>query len=292
MEVERINEFVELADDGNYHRTADKLFISQSALSKHIKSLEEDLGVPLLERNVTGVQLTDFGRIFYPYAKQISHLYTNFNREIEQKLQSLTGVVNIGTEYQINGLIRAFKRENPDFMVNLFPENSSQRLRADLRQGEFEIAFMYANSEFDEEFNHMSAFADELVLVTLSSDPLAKKGEPVSLAELKNRHFLLPTENTMLFFLIEKAFHAAGIKPVTVCTGLSASLAMDMAAEKIGVALLPRREAAYHLTGELSLVPLNPPQEMKIDLCFRKRASFSPGAIYFLNFLQTYRQSV
>lgn len=291
MILEHMIEFVVLAEDGNFHRAADKLFISQSALSKHIKGLEQDLGIPLLERNSSGVLLNDFGKIFYPYAKQIAQLNTKYNQDVKQKLHSLTGIINIGTEYEISGLIRAFKRENPDFVVNLFSAPSFRRMRLGLRQGEFEIAFMLSNNEFGNEFNSLPAFTDEVVLAISSRDTLAQLGESVNLAELRKRHFILPAEDTMFAHQIDYAFHAAGITPVAVCSGVSTSLTMDMVAEEIGVALLPRREAEYHCNDNVTLLSLNPVQEMKIDLFFRKHAEFSPGAAFFISFLQKYNQT-
>lgn len=64
MEIDYIREFVTLADVGNYMEAADILFISQSTLSRHIKSIEEDLGAPLFDRTTRKVVINDFGKIF------------------------------------------------------------------------------------------------------------------------------------------------------------------------------------------------------------------------------------
>lgn len=60
MEIDYIREFVTLADVGNYMEAADILFISQSTLSRHIKSIEEDLGAPLFDRTTRKVVINEF----------------------------------------------------------------------------------------------------------------------------------------------------------------------------------------------------------------------------------------
>lgn len=66
MEIEYICEFVVLAETCNYMEAADRLFVSQSALSRHIKALEEDLQVQLFDRSTRKVSLSPFGSLFLP----------------------------------------------------------------------------------------------------------------------------------------------------------------------------------------------------------------------------------
>ena len=64
MELSYIREFVVLAETGNYLEAADTLFIAQSSLSRHIKSIEMDLGAPLFDRTTRKVSLNGFGQAF------------------------------------------------------------------------------------------------------------------------------------------------------------------------------------------------------------------------------------
>ena len=68
MDVERCKEFVVLAQTRNFLEASNQLFISQSSLSKHIKSLEKELGVTLLDRSTRKVELSSIGRVFLPFA--------------------------------------------------------------------------------------------------------------------------------------------------------------------------------------------------------------------------------
>ena len=84
MELSYIREFVVLAETGNYLEAADALFIAQSSLSRHIKSIELDLGSPLFDRTTRKVVLNGFGQAFLPYAKKMVEI----QEEYENVLQS------------------------------------------------------------------------------------------------------------------------------------------------------------------------------------------------------------
>ena len=64
MELNHLKEFVVLAKIENYMEAAENLFISQSTLSKHIKSLETELGINLFDRTTRQVKLNEAGRVF------------------------------------------------------------------------------------------------------------------------------------------------------------------------------------------------------------------------------------
>ena len=63
MEISYFKDFVILAENQNYWSAAERLFIGQSSLSKHIKTLEKSLGAPLFERTSRKVELTEFGKL-------------------------------------------------------------------------------------------------------------------------------------------------------------------------------------------------------------------------------------
>ena len=68
MEISYFNEFVILAETRNYWAASERLYIGQSSLSKHIKTLESQLGAPLFDRTSRKVELTEFGAKMLPYA--------------------------------------------------------------------------------------------------------------------------------------------------------------------------------------------------------------------------------
>lgn len=71
MKIQSMREFITLSELKNFNYASEKLFLSQPTLSRHIKELEEELGVTLFNRSTRRVELTEYGQYFLPFAKRI-----------------------------------------------------------------------------------------------------------------------------------------------------------------------------------------------------------------------------
>ena len=87
MELNYLREFVALAQTCHYQETADRLFISQPSLSKHIKTMEAELGAELFKRTSRRVELSEFGRAFLPYAQRIAAVQEEYTGTLLRELQ-------------------------------------------------------------------------------------------------------------------------------------------------------------------------------------------------------------
>ena len=74
MEISYFKDFVILAETKNFWAASERLYIGQSSLSKHIKTLERELGAPLFTRTSRKVELTEFGELMLPYAQSLSRM--------------------------------------------------------------------------------------------------------------------------------------------------------------------------------------------------------------------------
>ena len=84
MELNYIREFVFLANINNFQEAADALYISQSTLSRHIQSLENELQNKLFDRTTRSVQLSEFGKFFLPYAQELVCVGQDFYNDFFQ----------------------------------------------------------------------------------------------------------------------------------------------------------------------------------------------------------------
>ena len=82
MTIAQIKYFLAILEYSNFSNAAEEMYISQSSLSKQIKSLENELGITLFARSNNKVSLSPGGKLFYKYAKIISENYENLRREI------------------------------------------------------------------------------------------------------------------------------------------------------------------------------------------------------------------
>lgn len=98
MQIEHIREFQFLAECLSFSTTAKRLFITQSALSRHISGIEEELGAKLLTRGIHGTEtkLTPIGETFYRDSRRLLQTYDNTVAEIEQLKQGTDRILRIG----------------------------------------------------------------------------------------------------------------------------------------------------------------------------------------------------
>lgn len=96
MDFHHLKYFVEVADKKSFSKAARTLHISQSAISRTIKALEEELGVVLFMRNAKAVELTDAGTIFLSHAKRVVFMFEHLKTDFENEFKLEQGTVLIG----------------------------------------------------------------------------------------------------------------------------------------------------------------------------------------------------
>ena len=99
MEISYLKEFVVLAQTGNFMEAADILYSSQSTLSKHIKSIESELGISLFDRTTRKVKISKYGSLFLPYARKIVEIQEKYAVNLKLNLETKSEVLNLGSIY-------------------------------------------------------------------------------------------------------------------------------------------------------------------------------------------------
>ena len=142
MDIEYIRQFALLAKDCHFQSAADKLFINQSTLSKHIAVLEKELGQKLFHRTTRQVELTDFGRDFLPYAEKIIGVMNDCETNILAKYKKTGPSLHVGVSpfVSVSRLMEgkmACLETAPEIETMIFTETSSEQLRSGLKSGRF-----------------------------------------------------------------------------------------------------------------------------------------------------------
>ena len=143
MELKYMKEFIVLTEIGNYTAAADELFISQSSLTKHIQSLEGELGVPLFDRSTRKVVLSSYGRALLPYAirlvevcDEVNETLTRMNKYTDTSLR--LGLLPSFAAYGIIEAVTQLKKEHPILSVTM-QEGGLQELKKMLQDGSCKI---------------------------------------------------------------------------------------------------------------------------------------------------------
>lgn len=96
MNIKQLEYFVDLSQTLNFTKTAQNFYISQTAITKQIQCLEDDLGIPLFHRTKKCVSLTSEGRSYLPYAKKILEDIALSYQIIEEYQKGNQGSIFIG----------------------------------------------------------------------------------------------------------------------------------------------------------------------------------------------------
>ena len=146
MNWQYLRYFEVVAREEHFTRAADKLHITQSALSKSIDNLENEIGVPLFESHGRNIRLTKYGQIFYEHVSSAT-------AEVEQGIAQLHDMAGVrGGEvtfasifsmgaFQIPRLIKGFQAQHPDIKLRLYQKSTSDILR-DVLEGTADLGFV------------------------------------------------------------------------------------------------------------------------------------------------------
>lgn len=286
MDLTYLKEFVTLADIGNYLEAADQLYISQSALSRHIKAMEDELGIRLFDRSTRKISLTKFGELFYPYALNITNLHNQYQAALFDYKRSISGTLSIGSipaiaQYRIIDLLMHFQKNYPDFSLNLIEEDSLQLIDR-IKKNDLELAFIRTNVRNYPDFVQIPYAEDPLIAVLPAAHPLAAR-KSLRLPELADETLLLLSSNTFMYQLCVSECCKAGFEPKVGYTGNRSENILAMAEKGAGIALLTRNPIQPLKSRHLSIVRIEPEIVTRISLIYRKDKKLSLPAEQFIH---------
>lgn len=261
MDIRTLRYFVEVVQLNGFSRAADALFITQPAISRSIKKLEDELGVTLLVREVDGVRLTDDGAILFEHAKQILAQFNNMNKALQDKSGPLTGILNVGLPPVIAStyfadIIMAFSSRHPQVELKIFELGTKQMADA-MREGRVETAAVVL--PFNEDTFELTPFSEESLMLLMSpSHPLAIKKE-VHFNELINEPFIFFSEDFRINDLIYSACGIYNTVPIIAGRSNHLDLIIAMVKAGVGVTLLPNSMCNKNPIDDLVVVPVVEP---------------------------------
>lgn len=245
MELRQIKYFLEIVRCASFGQAAERLHVTQPALSKSIRNLEQSLGVMLLERHPVGVVPTEYGKVFLEFAALITGEVDRALEEIAQLKGTGRGIVRVGAgatmmQYLIPQAVRAFVA-NDDSAVVTFRQGLRDELIASLRRNEVDIVIgSIGGMSHDEDFRQEVVLHDEIVVVANRNHPLAAR-EVVQIAEFANYKWVLPDGTEGERNRLTRVLRAAGLPPPTcVISTPSSTFMATMLQEGEFLSYLPR----------------------------------------------------
>ncbi|KAF1047998.1 MAG: HTH-type transcriptional regulator GltC [Herbaspirillum frisingense] len=232
MEIRHLRYFQAVAEHGSVAQAARKLNIVQPALSRQIHDLEEQLGTPLFERSVRGVQLTAAGKQF---ARDTQKLLAELDAARDRALRAAAGLegslrIGISPNHTWHPLIlqrlRRFQRAFPNVALMLEPALSTQQLIR-VKEARIDGGLVALRDPNDKELTGIKVLSSGLLLAVPSHSKYAKK-PPARLHDLRDEPYVwFPRERSPVYhdYLIHQC-QRAGLSPRLVPIGADVTLGM------------------------------------------------------------------
>ncbi len=215
MDLRALEVFCKIVELRSFSRAAEAVLLTQPTVSGHIKALETELGLRLLDRAGKTVAPTRAGEILYEYARRVLALREEAQQAINEHKGGLTGHLalggsNIPGAYILPPLVAAFKREHPEVTIALHIGGSRDILRGVI-DGTFEVGMVGAR--FEEGRVRYEPFArDELVLAVPAAHSWAGRSM-VRLAELPRQPFIMRERGSGTRKVMERALTGRALDP-------------------------------------------------------------------------------
>lgn len=290
MDTDILREFVSLYETCSFQDTADALSISQSALTKHIHKLEAELNVSLFDRSTRSVKRNEYGKEFYPYARQIVHLADQGQSVMQEVSARKDNVVRISftpatSHYGLLDVLSYFIKRNPGISLEF---NEEARVVEVLESGTCDFAFAIDNESLDERFEKIIFEKDHLVIVTPKNHPLAGK-TAVSIEDIRNEQFVIHTNSAGTPHqedrLISDLFRQNGFQQNIAARASFTSTVIKIVELKGCIAVLPLNRIPED-AGGICTVDFLPKVETILYMVYPKNRKIRGAAKVFLDFIQ------
>lgn len=246
MDLRRLEIFAKVAELGSFSRAADALFLTQPTISEHVRALEDELGVQLLDRLGRGATPTRAGQLLLGYARRMLTLSREAHQALERFQGRMSGELVVGGstipgEYVLPALVGQFKAKYPDISISLLI-GSTRQVSDWLDEGRVEVGVVGARPAA-RALAARELMADELVVVVAATHPWARRGT-ITLADLQTEPMVVRERGSGSRDAVEHALHEAGIAPATlrVVGEMGSTQAVKQAVRAgVGIALISRR---------------------------------------------------
>ncbi|NWQ42801.1 LysR family transcriptional regulator [Bacillus sp. EB106-08-02-XG196] len=262
METRQIQYFLEVAKREHVTEAADALHIAQSAISRQISNLEEELGVELFIREGRNVKLTPLGKIFYERIKHVWYLMEDSKREIREYLNPEKGTVRIAfpismAAHTLPHIIYSFRTRFPEAKFQM-----SNALYYDLIDGvihgQFNLAMIapMPNLEKEKKIKGDILFTENIVALIPLHHRLSDRPS-IRLRDLINDPFCVLPEGFVFREQVVQACNSVGFSPNIEFEGKDIDALKGLVSAGLGVALMPEMTLVDNTPRSTVVIPLS-----------------------------------
>ncbi len=214
MEDFRLKVFYSVAKNQSFTKAASELFITQPAITKHVKLLEETLEIRLFERRGNFITLTPAGEVLFRYASEIFHLYQEALYELSAMKKQNKGAFKLGAsttiaQYLLSPVLASFYEKFPQIELNLLNGNTEAIENAVLSK-QIDLGIVEGKKHHSD-LKYLDFTEDELVAVVHTKSRFAKL-KMIELEDLKEIPMVLRERGSGTLDVIESSLKERGIR--------------------------------------------------------------------------------
>lgn len=240
MEIHQLKTFVAVAREGSITRASERLFLSQPAVSAHVKALEDILGVTLFERTVRGMSLTTQGQRILAKAELTLGTHRELMQEATRIKGCLGGRLRLGAGGNSNNelisqLVAELSLRYPEVEVSLLHHTTTMELLGNLRNGQIDAAFY---NEANEPASDLAVIEASVFDIYLAAQPGLIPGmAPFNVQALSELPWIFPA-NSCCGQAAENLFRLHNFRPKRVISVDREAVTRTLLTRGIGVGLL------------------------------------------------------
>lgn len=259
MELRQLEYFLMVSDLASFTRAAERLYVSQPAVTNAVRSLEEELEIQLLDRSQRKVTLTAEGKIFYRHIQNIMQGISTTLNEINDLKSHNRGHLTIGVTplagiASTSRLLAEFRAAYRNINISIAEHDVGQLLEL-LHSDKLDFAFVFDLTEQERTRLNILPLACEELMVCCARRHALSRMNSVTLAELTEEPLILMETSCLFRQMLVKHFEEADSMPPVSMETMQVQLLKSLVAENAGISILP--ESLIEHDG-LSAVPITP----------------------------------
>lgn len=283
MEIQQLYYYMELCKQKNFTEAGYACNMTQGALSKQIRKLENELGITLIRRITRKFELSKEGEIFLSYAKKMTGTYEEMLKNVQKNQEIKIGCMPVLAPYHFARLVADFRKEYPDIKLVI-----DERIASEIQENSDRYDFLILRENMMEDqkkFRFSPLYDDKLCAVLYEKHPLYGR-DRLQLKELKDDVFIFPERGSGSYEVFYKSCEKAGFEPKIAFEFPQANTIMSFVSEGVGVTITFSTVYREAKCAGVKMIPLEDELHSVISLFYRKNKPLDYAKKQFLNYVR------
>ena len=283
MEIQQLYYYMDLCKQKNFTEAGYACNMTQGALSKQIRKLENELGITLIRRNTRKFELSKEGEIFLSYAKKMTGTYEEMLKNVQKNQEIKIGCMPVLAPYHFARLVADFRKEYPDIKLVI-----DERIASEIQENSDRYDFLILRENMMEDqkkFRFSPLYDDKLCAVLYEKHPLYGR-DRLQLKELKDDVFIFPERGSGSYEVFYKSCEKAGFEPKIAFEFPQANTIMSFVSEGVGVTITFSTVYREAKCAGVKMIPLEDELHSVISLFYRKNKPLDYAKKQFLNYVR------